>query len=148
VSTNVTEGEPATPLVYATVTIDEVLKGAPVSRSAGNIEVLMYPVEPGFDPAAYSPPPDEHIWFLIYEPTWRAELGKAAVTSAIGPFAYFRPNFHQAVFRNRDGAVDVPLLDQIKGAYGEGAFPIVLDGVSFQEFLADVRASVLPAEGR
>jgi hypothetical protein len=61
----------------------------------------------------------------------------------MGPFAYFRPNHHQSVFRNFNGAVDVPVLDQIKGAYGDNAFPVVLDGANFDSLLDDVRESVL-----
>lgn len=141
------EGEPAVPLVYVTVAIDDVLKGAPVSRNSGRVEILMYPVETGFDPAAHPPPSEEYVWFLIYEPTWRIGLGKPPVTSAIGPFAYFRPNFHQSVFRNQDGAVAVPLLDQIKGAYGDNTFPVVLDGADFDVFLSNILESGLPPLG-
>jgi hypothetical protein len=124
------EGEPAQPLAYATVAIGQVLKGEPVSRTVGTVEVLLAPVG-AVDVNAVSMPTDEYLWFLIYEPDWRAQLGKPPVESEIAQFAYFRPNHHQSVLRNSNGLVEVLRLSDVENAYGTEAFPVSLDGTSF-----------------
>lgn len=132
-------GLPPLPIVYASVTVDEVLKGVPVSRTPGAVEVQLTIAARSFDVRSVSAPTEEYLWFLIYEPTHRIELGKPLVNSEIAPFAYFRPNQYQAVLRNFNGDVEVPIAVRVSAAYGANKFPLPLQGQRFQLLVDDVR---------
>ena len=135
------EVEPPVRLLYVTVAVDEVLKGVPIMRNPGNVEVMFYPVGDDFDVAAYRPPSDEYFWFLNHEPTQRVAAGRSQINAEIAPFAYFRPNFHQTVLRNHNGTIDVILADEVRREYGVSAFPLGpmgVEGMNAAELAANV----------
>lgn len=137
------EGFPAEPLAYASVAVEEVLKGDPVSRTPGFIEVQLAPISDSFDLRSNPLPTEEYIWFLVYEPDWRAAIGRKPVDSDIAPFAYFRPNHHQAVIRSDGGFVSAPLIENIEGAYGSAGFPVDREAQLFASLVAEIRAKAV-----
>ena len=139
------EIEPPISIAYVGVSVDEVLKGEPVVRSPGRVEVLFSPVGDDFDAGDYARPSEEYVWFLNHLPTRRDASGRPQFTSDIAPFSYFRPNSRQTVLRNTAGFVDVVLSEKIGLAYGEDAFPLELDGMSVAELSAQI-ANALPLE--
>ena len=137
--------EPPAPHIYASVELTEVLKGLPLSRIPGAIEVTLAVVGFEFDVDALQIPSEEYLWFLRHDAGWRAEIGKPPVQSAIAPFAYFRPNFHQTVLRNEGGAIGIIRKNDVVNAYGNRIFPLGLEGRTFANTLADVRSAVIAA---
>ena len=133
------EFEPTVPHVYATLDISEIVKGVPASRDPGSVEVMWAITDESFDPTTQPVPPDEHLWFLMHHATWWSSLGRTPTGSELEPFAYFRPNHHQAVFRNMNGAVDIVRDDFIADSYGEDEFPLALEGMGFEGFVGQVR---------
>jgi hypothetical protein len=138
--------EPAVPILYANIAIDEVLKGVPVSRIPGTVEMGLHPVGDNFDLDEYTVPSEEYIWFLTFEPIWRAKHSQPPLLDDSAPFTYFRFNHHQTVLRNLNGQVDVLELDQIKASYGDQSFPVALDGTSFAELVTSVRSAAVTLE--
>jgi hypothetical protein len=56
------------PHVYATVQLSETLKGVPISRDVGAIEIEWALVGTDFDASEVPIPSDEYLWFLKYAP--------------------------------------------------------------------------------
>jgi len=134
------EDEPASPLSYASVEIAEILKGAPVSRAGGTVEVQLSYVGEGWDPASARPlPGHDNLWFLMHEATVREQTGQPPRSySEIAPFAYFIPS-PQAVLRNIDGMVTVIGPEETTIHYGHEGFPMTLHGSEFDKLLQEVR---------
>jgi hypothetical protein len=137
--------EPAVPLVYATVAISEVIKGQPVSRIDGRVEVQMTVIGEPERLLAQPLPTDEYLWFLLYTPTYRAELDEPPPTSEGDRLTYFRPNNHQAVLRIAGGVVDVMQVETLRQAYGRDSFPANVHGQPLDDVLGTIRTTI--AEG-
>jgi hypothetical protein len=67
-------------------------------------------------------------------------VGKPVIESPIAQFAYFRPNHHQTVFRNLNGSVDVIRADDVAATFGDGGFPLLVEGQDFEGLMREVRA--------
>jgi hypothetical protein len=125
--------------VFGIVTIDEVLKGEPVSRTTGTIEVaeLGWP-----DMSVADLPQDEVILFVMNHAQQRVDLGVPPSKDPDDRFHYERPNGYQCVLRNVDGNVEI-----IEGPRGWkeafGPFPSQLDGRRFEDVVDRVRQIAL-----
>jgi hypothetical protein len=116
------------------VAIDEVLRGTPVTRHDGLIELEMY----------YGPPPDaglglptnQHLMFLRNVAARNEEYGQPA--TAIDHYSYNFPSLYQNLLVEVEGEVFVPAVDLIRRDR-ERDFPAELHGRSFEEVLAHVR---------
>lgn len=137
--------EPAMPFGYVRVQIHEVLKGEPVSRSDGAVEVQFAwgHSESDFELIASEPmPAGEYVWFLIHEATFREENGQPPRNTGIAPFAYFIPNEVQGVVLNASGLAEVVLADRFVNIWGTERFPMTIRGQSFEAMVDEVRELV------
>jgi hypothetical protein len=133
--------EPLVPLIYARVAISDVLKGEPLSRMTGTVEVLLGPgVEEGVLDRPL--PTEEAIWFLKSRAKEGELLGRPQASSEIAPYSYFRPNTYQAVIRNIGDESRPMFPDMVKQSYGNHEFPVGLVGQPFETLVQDVRESV------
>lgn len=137
------EGEPALPLAYATVSINEVIQGTPVSRTPGFVEVGLGPASQELvDEIRAALPQEESLWFLMYELNIRPRPPQN--DSEIAEFAYFASNDLQGVLRNIGGAVRV-IRPEWTAELGPDHFPLQLQGTSFVDLIDDVRELAQPA---
>lgn len=105
------------PILIATVTIDEVLKGELESRTGTTIEVSLDPPWPEWESQLLpSLPAHDHLFFLMNDAQQRAELGYPARADN-ERYLYWRPNGDQAVLRIIDGKVAV--IEPEPGRYPE-----------------------------
>ena len=132
---------------YLTISIDEVIKGEPVSRTSGAVEL-----EIGFgdqnliDDVSTRLPTEESLWFLMYEANFSYRTLEPQRSSPLAPYAYFLPNPLQGFVRNIDGTVRVLQPEWTANAY-RGQFPVPLEGTSFEALLEQVRAIAEMAPG-
>lgn len=127
-------------LGYVRVAISEVLKGNPVSRDPGFVEVYLGRVSPEtVDDLRESLPQHENVWFLMHDVTVRPRTPPN--DSEIAPFAYFPSNDLQGVLRNIDGEVKIikPAWTAEIPAMGPSHFPLTLQDTSFEELVQQVR---------
>jgi hypothetical protein len=134
--------EPAVPLLYATVAIDQVVKGQPASKVPGAVEVLLAPLGSDEDYSSAALPDEQALWFLQYEPEQREAERKTPVTTEIAQYAYVRPNSHQTVFRDIDGITRAMFTDRQRQVYGIDAFPTNVEGLPFETLTNDVETAV------
>lgn len=128
---------PSQAVAYVTVAIGEVLKGAPVSRTPGYVEVQLGYSPPELDGIRANLPQHDALWFLMHEETIRPRPPEH--DSEIAPFAYFGSNDLQGVIRNVDGDVRVIKPNWIKRVFGKDFFPLPLEGTSFDDLVDQVR---------
>jgi hypothetical protein len=123
------------PEIFGSVSIDEVLKGDPIMRTPGFIEVA------GLGRSSMSVadlPEGEFIIFLMNHARQREERGLAASDDPDDRFHYERPNGYQCVLRNSNGSVDI--IDGPEGwEEALGPFPSGLDGVAFDAIVKQIR---------
>lgn len=126
------------PEIFGVVEITEVLKGEPVSRTPGLIEVA------GLGRSSMTIddlPGGEFIIFLMNHAQQREERGLPPSADPDDRFHYERPNGYQCVLREIDGVIDI-----IDGPAGWeeafGPFPSGLDGKPIDELAEDLRALV------
>lgn len=137
---------PNTEVAYVTVAIGEVLKGAPVSRTPGYVEVQLGYSPPQLDSIQASLPQHDALWFLMHDVTIRPRPPEH--DSEIAPFTYFGSNDLQGVMRNVDGEVRVIKPEWIEEVFDASFFPLPLEGTSFDEVVEQVRgiAEEAPAQ--
>ena len=130
--------EPLVPLIYARVVVSAVLKGEPLSRTPGVVEVLL---EPGSEDVlnGLTYPTEDALWFLKSRAKEGELLGRPPVSSEIAPYSYFRPNTYQAVIRNIDSESWPMFPDMVKRSYGNHEFPVDWTRKPFDSLLGDVR---------
>jgi hypothetical protein len=134
--------EPGMPFAYVAVEIHEVLKGQPVSRADGLVEVQFgFAYDSGeFESIASGPMPSgEYVWFLVHEASSREERGLAPRDSDVAPFAYFIPNEVQGVVLNADGIAEIVLADRFESFWGTERFPMTIRGQSFEAVVEEIR---------
>jgi hypothetical protein len=138
--------EPAQPFLYAQITIDEVLKGDPVSREPGSVEFQLTILGlDGQPPHPSSVPGNQALFFLVHEATYRQQVGLPPRSPGIAPYAYFDPA-PEAVMRNIDGVVRLVKPDEMSDVYGTDYYPLSLEGSSFAELVVRIREVVVEAE--
>jgi hypothetical protein len=131
--------EPSYPLAYVRVEIDEILKGAPVSRESGSVEVQLGDSPEDLNQLRKRLPTHDHLWFLTYEGIeGRSEWNQ----SEIAPYAYYAPTEVATVFRDVGGVVRVLRPDWIAESYGSDQFPLALDGSDFDKLIDRVHQLV------
>ena len=136
--TNDPDEDPLVPILIGVVRVDEVLKGSPMMREAGFIEVSLDSPWNGWEQhLRMNLPNDDNVFFLMNDAQQRSELGFPEDDTETSPFLYWRPNGDQAVLRLLDGQVEV--IEPIVGRY-----PSALDGVTSEE----VRDRVIAASRR
>lgn len=128
-----------TPLVYVTLAISEVLKGSPISRTSGFVEVGLGTGPVVTDDDRTRLPQHDGVWFLIHE----MELGPRppGLDSDIAPFAYLPTNDLQGVLRNIHGQVKIikPHWTKTIPYMGPGYFPLSLQDTAFDRLVEQVR---------
>lgn len=99
-------------LAYVSVEIQEVLKGEPVSRTLGTVEVQIGEAGPDLEELRAALPAHDHLWFLMFEPDMRPRVPPNE--TEIAPFVYFATNEYQGVLRGINGVVRVngPRVDR------------------------------------
>lgn len=118
------------------IEVDEVLKGEPVERAPGLLQIRL----PGGDPEVLEAniPTHEHLFFLMNDGQWRLDLGYRLWDEETERMTYVRPNPFQSVIRNIDGLVNV-----IRPYHPDGEsadyWPLELDGVLYADVLDEVR---------
>ena len=138
----VSKDEPTQPFAYLEVHIDEVLKGAPESRTENSVEVMFglgYPKSAFVAASAEPMPTGTYLWFLIDESHQRDENGLPPRESDIAPFAYFIPNEVQGLVLNANGVAEVVLADRFEDIWGTARFPMTVRGESFESLIEQVR---------
>lgn len=122
--------------VFGIVTVDDVLKGSPISRSGGTIEVanLGWPEMTEADL-----PGDDVILFLMNYAQLRQEQSAEPSEDADDRYYYGRANGYQGALRSVDGST----IDVIEGPVGWenalGPFPAGLDGERVSEIVTRIR---------
>ncbi|MEX2547996.1 MAG: hypothetical protein WD830_09450 [Chloroflexota bacterium] len=129
-------GSPRGPLAYAKVAIDELLKGEPVSREAGFVEVQMGHAPSDLEEVRAKIPAHDHLWFLDYEDR---ERPYPMNQSPILGFVYYAPQDMVTVYREIGQVVRVIGPELIRRAYGNRNFLFTLDGTDFEELVEQVR---------
>ena len=133
------DDESPRPKPYVKVAITEILKGEPVSRVDGFVEVMFGIAPDNFDAIAAQPLPEgEYLWFLLHNATERERLGAPPRDSEIAPYAYYPPA-GRGVLLNDDGQVAILLAERLAGAYGDDFFPLPLAGHNFDDIVGQVR---------
>ncbi len=129
------------PLVYLRVEIEEVLKGEPVSRSAGYVEVLLGSAGPEeVEDYQARQPAEDMLWFLMYGPDWDERVFEPQRSSELAPYAYFVFNFWQGILRDINAEVHVMQPDSMATDLGDDFFPLPLSGTEFEKVVEQVRA--------
>jgi hypothetical protein len=127
---------PSHGLAYAKVAIEELLKGDPVSREAGFVEVQMGYAPDDLDDLRAKLPAHDHLWFLGYEdPDTRGEFNQSEMVG----FVYYAPKDYETVFREINGVVEILAPGPIREVYGKDEFLLTLDGTDFEELVDQVR---------
>jgi hypothetical protein len=127
-------------VAYAKVAIAEVLKGSPVSREPGFVEVQLGRTSlETVDKLSGKLPQHDNVWFLMHVETIRPRT--PPTDSEIAPFAYFPSNDLQGVLRDIDGRVKVikPEWTEKIAVLGRGHFPLPHQGTSFEDLVDQVR---------
>jgi hypothetical protein len=128
------------PVAYARVAVSEVLKGDPVWREPGYVEIQLGSTSEEIIQNLQSKLPEhDNVWFLLHIETLRPRtLGHR---TEIAPFAYMGVNDLQGVVRNIDGDVAVIKPRWYKGnpTLSVDMFPRSLQGTRFDAFLARLR---------
>lgn len=116
------------PEMFGIVVVDQGLKGEPIMRTPGTIEVAGLGA-PGMTAADL--PKGEFIIFLMNHALQREEGGRPRSPDENDRFHYERPNGYQCVLRLKDGVIDI-----IDGPTGWeeniGPYPSGLDGLTVE----------------
>ena len=120
------------------VEVDEVLKGDPLFRESGTLE-LVYSGRSNGPDLQQNLPPNSHILFLDSVAECIATGCRSRDDDRYG---YWRPTSYQNVLVDIDGQVAVPIADEIAEYRGERAFPLPLIGRSFDRCSQDIRNAV------
>ncbi|MDQ3673929.1 MAG: hypothetical protein M3365_06105 [Gemmatimonadota bacterium] len=131
------EGQDPYPLAYATVEIDEILKGDPVSRTLGAVEVQLGRTVPDLNEVRALLPAHDHLWFLIFEPDQRPRTPPNQ--SDIAPFVYYATNEYQGILRDIGGVVRVIGRDILVETLPNDYYPLALDRTSYDLVVEQVR---------
>ena len=127
--------DPLIPILIGVVRVDEVLKGTPMMRTPGFIEVSLDSPWKGWEQDLRPLIPKEtDVFFLMNDAQQRAEMGFPEDDPKTSPFLYWRPNGDQAVLRLVDGKVVV--IEPIIGRY-----PSELNGLPSEALLSAVDAA-------
>lgn len=128
---------------FGTVRVLEVLKGQPVWRTFGQIEVvaLGWP-----DMSEDDLPSGEVLLFLKNDSQWREEMSVDPNPDSDTQFHYVRANPYQTALRDIDGVID--LIDGPKGWQDAfGPFPSELDGILYADTVETIRLMVASGSG-
>jgi len=129
---------PAVPITYVRVAIGEVLKGSPISRTDGFVEVGLGTVSNEvLDDLRARLPQHDNVWFLMSDEALSPR--SPANETEIAPYAYVPSNDLQGVLRSIDGRVRVIKPAWIETFLGEDHFPLLLQGTNFAELVEEVR---------
>lgn len=118
-----------------TFAIDEVVKGEPMSRVDGTVDLISYGGEPDHWHLKANVPDGKHLLFLMNSGEAEAESGRQPTDDDRN--SYFLPN-HQAVIRELDGLVS--LFEEQDD--GPDNFPYQLHDRPFDEVVNEVREMV------
>jgi hypothetical protein len=133
-----TTGGRHVPEVYVKVQINELFKGSPVSRTQGYVEIGLGSLDPaGVDGLRIALPQHDNVWFLKYEPG-------PATRSEIAPYEYIPLNGQQGVLRDINGKVRLVKPQYLIDSLGPDAFPLPLEGTSFDSLIEQLRAIAGP----
>ena len=127
-------------MIWATVGVDDVLKGDPLTRSPDTIEVMLYLTGP-WDIVRVNLPAEEALFFLVNDTADATRRGEEISDPEWSRYVYWRPN-DQAVLRNIDGQVSVIARDEIIEVWGADRFPVPLEGQPFDDVVNQVKALV------
>jgi hypothetical protein len=139
------------PLAYIRIDVQEVLKGEPVSRTGGDVEVQVGSAGSDLETIRAALPTHDNLWFLMGPSGYEGRDWPPQSESEIAPYAFVTTNDYQGILRNIDGTVQVVAPGALNALYGPDYFPSALDGTSFQSLLEKVReisgptASVRPS---
>ncbi len=126
-------------LAFVKVAVAEVLKGEPVTREAGTIEVyLSLGSWSDIEEMRSRLPRHDHLWFLVHEST-RDPDGRFAAASK----TYYATDDPQvSVIRDVGGTVQVIRAEAIANVFSRFQFPVPLDGTRFDTLVKSVRQAV------
>ena len=124
---------------FGVFAIDEVLKGAPESKTPGEILVARLGVP---ETEASSLPQEQLILFLKNYAQMRNDLGVAASSDADDKYHYAQPNGYQCVLREFDGVVALVPGPEGWEESALGPFPSELDGVPIDEVASAIAREV------
>ena len=127
------------PSIWARFAITETLKGNPVSREPGFIDIVLSS-NPSWSLANANVPDEELVLFLMNEEAYMARYGMESIEPDLEHFEYWRPN-EQAVVRNVDGKTAVIDSEQMLTDYGADAFPLSVMGDDFDATVGAIRQS-------
>ena len=127
------------PSIWAQFQVEEVLKGSPVSRSPGFIDVVLTS-SPAWQWAEGNVPDEQMVLFLMNEEAYRARVGQESVDRDVEHFEYWRPD-EQAVVRNVDGKVGVIDTDRMLTDFGPDVFPMTVLDDNFDATVSAIRKS-------
>jgi hypothetical protein len=130
------EGEASYPLAYAKVAVDELLKGEPVSREEGFVEVQIGHAPEDMADVRSNIPMDDHLWFLDFED--REDRGPGNNDVEIAGYVYYAGQDVEEIFRSIGGVVELLRPGRIRAVYGRDAFLLTLQGMNFEEFVERV----------
>lgn len=131
-------GEEELDTIWATVAVEDILKGEPITRNPGTIEVMLW--FPGqWDTVRTNVPSEDALFFLMYDTADAIRRGDDIRNPEWSRYTYWRPN-DQAVLRNIDGRVSVIARDEIIEEWGPDRFPVPLEGQPFDDVVSQAAA--------
>lgn len=137
------EADSALNFVRARVLIEEILKGAPESRAADEIELELFLASPRrFDDVLANVPLEQNIFFLFNGGALSAREGHPAEVQEQNRYVYIEVS-DQAILRNVDGRVSRRPPAAIED---EAEFPAQLEGDAWQDVLERVRQLLREAD--
>ena len=124
--------------IWATVAVEDVLKGEPVTRTPGTVEVLLWPSGP-WKRVSENVPSESALFFLMNEAAHLLRRGETIRDPEWAQYVYWRPN-DQAVLRDFGGRISVIARDEVIDEWGADRFPLPLDGRPFDQIVSQVAA--------
>jgi len=128
------------PSIWARFEIDDVLKGNPVSRTPGFVDVMLTS-SPAWSFASSNVPDEQVVVFLMNEEANRARVGEAPTEPELEHYEYWRPD-EQAVVRNIGGKVGVIDAERMRIDYGSDVFPMTVLGDDFDATVSAIKKVV------
>jgi hypothetical protein len=127
---------------FAVVAITELLKGEPLSREPGTVEIRMSR-GPDVDLLRSKIPAHDVIWFALHESTLDPDRASAPTS-----YRYYATDYPQmSILRDINGKVQVIMPNAIESALGRDHYPVPLDGTRFEALVERVRDMADSATG-
>jgi hypothetical protein len=132
------DAEGGTPLGYVTIAVSEVLKGTPVQRTPGYVEVGLGSTDLAMiEDLNGRLPQHDNVWFLVRD----VDLEPRSPTndSEIAEFAYLPTNDLQGLLRDIGGTVRMIKPEWAEENIAGEHFPLPLEGSPFAALLESIR---------